>query len=55
MLHKERDQVSRPQKTTDSILLLYILIFRHLNDEVGGACSMHGRDEKCVQNFGWET
>jgi hypothetical protein len=22
-------------------------------DEGGGAYSMHGRDEKCVQNSGW--
>jgi hypothetical protein len=19
------------------------------------ACSMHGRDEKCIQNFGWKA
>jgi menaquinone-dependent protoporphyrinogen IX oxidase len=24
-------------------------------DEMGGACSAHGRGEKCVQNFGWKT
>jgi hypothetical protein len=24
-------------------------------DEVDGACGMHGIDEKCVQNFGWKT
>jgi hypothetical protein len=21
-------------------------------EEIGGACSTHGRDEKCVKNFG---
>jgi hypothetical protein len=25
------------------------------DDEVGGACSMHGRDEKCIKNFGSKT
>jgi hypothetical protein len=24
-------------------------------DEMGGACSTHGRDEKYIQNFGWGT
>jgi len=24
-------------------------------DEMGGACSMHGRHEKFIQNFGWKT
>jgi hypothetical protein len=24
-------------------------------DEMGGACSTHGRDEKCIQHFGTET
>jgi len=24
-------------------------------DEIGRACSTHGRDEKCVQSFGWKT
>jgi len=24
-------------------------------DEMGGACSKHGRDEKCVKYFGQET
>jgi hypothetical protein len=23
-------------------------------DEMGRACSMHGKDEKCVQNFDWK-
>jgi len=23
--------------------------------EVGGACSTHGRDDKCIQYFGWKT
>jgi len=22
---------------------------------MGRACSTHGRDEKCIQNFGWVT
>jgi hypothetical protein len=22
---------------------------------MGGTCNMHGRDEKCLQNFGWKT
>jgi hypothetical protein len=22
---------------------------------VDGACGMHGRDEKCIQYFGWKT
>jgi hypothetical protein len=22
---------------------------------MGGACSAHGGDEKCIQNFGWKT
>jgi hypothetical protein len=22
---------------------------------MGRACSIHGRGEKCVQNFGWKT
>jgi hypothetical protein len=24
-------------------------------DEMGGACSMLGRDEECIQYFGWKT
>jgi hypothetical protein len=24
-------------------------------DKIGRACSMHDKDEKCIQNFGWET
>jgi hypothetical protein len=24
-------------------------------DEIGGACSTHGRDEKYIQNFGGKT
>jgi len=24
-------------------------------DEMGVACSMQGRDENCIQNFGWKT
>jgi hypothetical protein len=23
-------------------------------NEVGGACGIHGRGEKCVQGFGWK-
>jgi hypothetical protein len=23
-------------------------------DEMGGSCSTHGGDEKCIQNFGWK-
>jgi hypothetical protein len=26
-----------------------------IKDEMGRACSTHGRDEKCVQNSGWKT
>jgi hypothetical protein len=22
-----------------------------IREDIGGACSMHGRDEKCLQNF----
>jgi hypothetical protein len=22
---------------------------------MAGVCSMHGRDEKCIQNVGWKT
>jgi hypothetical protein len=25
-----------------------------MEDEMGGACDLHGGDEKCVQNFGWK-
>jgi hypothetical protein len=24
-------------------------------DDMGRPCSTHGRDEKCIQNFGWVT
>jgi len=24
-------------------------------DEIGGTCSKHGRNEKCIQNFGQRT
>jgi hypothetical protein len=24
-------------------------------DEMRWACSVHGKDEKCVQNFGWKV
>jgi len=24
-------------------------------EEIVGACSCHGGDETCIQNFGWET
>jgi len=24
-------------------------------DKLGGACGTHGRDEKCIQNFGKKT
>jgi len=24
-------------------------------DEMGRLCSMHGRDEKCIQYFGWKA
>jgi hypothetical protein len=27
----------------------------HNEDELGRACSTHGRDEKCVQNIGRKT
>jgi len=27
----------------------------HIEDEMGGTCSTHGTDEKCVQYFGWKT
>jgi len=26
-----------------------------MEDDVSEACSTHDRDEKCVQNFSWET
>jgi hypothetical protein len=26
-----------------------------VEDEMGGACSTHGRDEICIQNFGRKT
>jgi hypothetical protein len=26
-----------------------------IKNKMGGACSTHGRDEKCVQNLRWET
>jgi hypothetical protein len=26
-----------------------------MKDEMGRACSMHRRDEKCIQNFGQKT
>ena len=25
------------------------------NNEMGGACSMHGEDDRCIQGFGGET
>jgi hypothetical protein len=34
------------------IVLIYSL--RIKEDEMGGACSMHGRDENSIQNFGRE-
>jgi hypothetical protein len=35
-----------------------VLFTKYWDDEVkerklGGACSMHGTDEKCVPRFGW--
>jgi len=26
-----------------------------IEDEMGGALSMHGSDEEWIQNFGWKT
>jgi len=30
-------------------------VFRFKDNEMGGACSTHERDEKCIENFGRET
>jgi hypothetical protein len=30
-------------------------IIRILEDEMGGACGMNGRDKKCMQSFGQKT
>ena len=32
-----------------------LLIDQNVKNEVGGACSMYGREEKCIQSFGGET
>jgi hypothetical protein len=32
-----------------------ILLGDLMKEEVGGACSKHSRDEKCVQSFGRKT
>jgi hypothetical protein len=36
--------------------LQQILLGYQINeDEMGGACSTNGRNEECIQNFGWKT
>jgi len=32
-----------------------LLIDQIMNNEVGGACSMYGGEERCIQSFGVET
>jgi hypothetical protein len=32
-----------------------ISVIESRKDQVGGSCSMYGRDEKCVQNFSRKT
>jgi hypothetical protein len=32
-----------------------LLLSRQINDEMGGACSTYGRDEKCIQYFSLKT
>jgi hypothetical protein len=57
-----------PQKVGDSWLteklsasqegLYSVQLFRYFNfvsDEMDGECSTHGRDKKCLQNFGWKA
>jgi hypothetical protein len=38
---------------------LYLSLMLYKTDEMkegamGNACSMHGRGEKCIENFGWK-
>jgi hypothetical protein len=36
--------------------LRYIIISDQMkDDEMGGACSAHGVDEKCAYNMGWKV
>jgi len=32
-----------------------IKVIKSRRNERGGACSMHGTDEKCIHNFGWKA
>jgi hypothetical protein len=36
-------------------LLFWIYMHQPGQDEMGWACNAHGKDNKCVQSFGWET
>jgi hypothetical protein len=32
-----------------------ITVIKSRRFELGGTCSAHGRDKKCVQSFGWKS
>jgi hypothetical protein len=42
------------------MILGLLLLIKHYSgdqikeDEMGGACDMHGREEKCIQDVGWK-
>jgi hypothetical protein len=57
----ERDEVTEGWRKLHDEELHILTIFIYYKgdqtkeDEMGGAFSAHGEDEKCVQNFGWKA
>jgi len=37
------------------IVVVVVVVVVVKEDEVDRACSKHGGDNKCIQNFGWKT
>jgi hypothetical protein len=46
------DEIRNSYSSPDTSI---IRVIKSREVEMGGACAMHGRDEKCVQNFDRKT
>jgi len=44
-----------PKELNDLLLTQYCLGDQTEKNEMGGACSMYGREERCIEGFDGET
>jgi len=60
LLRRNSDLRSQKTRETGDYLMKNFVICiyygdKDKEDEMGRSCSTHGRDEKCIQYFGWKT